>query len=185
MVLPVYVYGNAVLRKQTQKIEEDDPELKTLIDNMYETMYKSDGVGLAAPQVGISKRIFIIDAEPMEEDDPDLKGFKKVFINPEIIEEEGKKWPFNEGCLSLPTIREDIERHSDLRITYYDENFEFHDEKYNGIKARIIQHEYDHLNGVLFIDRLPALKKKLLTPKLKAISAGNVDVNYKIRTAKK
>lgn len=185
MILPVYVYGQPVLRKKAKDIEENDPELKELIENMFETMYYADGVGLAAPQIGISKNIFIIDATPMEEDDPELKDFKKVFINPEIFDEKGEKWTYNEGCLSLPTLREDVDRHSDIMISYFDENFNLHEESYNGIKARIIQHEYDHLQGKLFIDYLNPLKKRLLNGKLKAISQGNVDIPYKIKIPRK
>lgn len=185
MVLPVYVYGMPVLRKVAREIEEDEEGLQELIENMFETMYKSDGIGLAAPQVGVSKRIFIIDASPMEEDDPSLKDFKQVFINPEIIEEDGEEWEFNEGCLSIPKIREDVYRKSKIRIQYYDEKFNFHDKSLEGIKARIIQHEYDHLNGRLFVDRIPPLRKKLLNAKLNAISKGKVDIDYKIIFPKK
>ena len=185
MVLPVYVYGHSLLRKKAEEIEENDPELKELIDNMFETMYHADGVGLAAPQVGFSKDIFIIDATPMEEDDPSLKDFKKVFINPEILEQSGEEWSYNEGCLSLPTIREDIDRLSNVKLSYYDENFNHHVEEFDGIQARIIQHEYDHLQGKLFIDYLNPLKKRLLSKRLKAISEGNVDIAYKIKKPKK
>jgi peptide deformylase len=185
MILPVYVYGQPVLRKKAQDIEKGEEGLEELIGNLFETMYHADGVGLAGPQVGISKSIFIVDATPMEDDDPELKGFKKVFINPEIHDETGEKWAYNEGCLSLPTIREDVERLSDVTVSYYDENFEFHKEKYTGIKARIIQHEYDHLQGKLFIDLLNPLRKKLLAKKLKAVSQGKVDIAYKIKIAKK
>lgn len=185
MILPVYVYGQPVLRKKAQDIEKGDEGLQELIANMFETMEHADGVGLAAPQIGASKNIFIIDATPMEEDDPELKGFKKIFINPVIHEESGEKWAYNEGCLSLPLLREDVERLSDIEISYYDENFELHEEKYDGIKARIIQHEYDHLQGKLFIDYLSPLKKKLLNKKLKNISQGLVDIQYKIKPVRK
>jgi len=184
MILPVYVYGQPVLRKKAQEIVEGEEGLQELIENLYETMYHADGVGLAAPQVGISKNIFVVDATPMEEDDPELKDFKKVFINPEIHEETGDEWCYNEGCLSLPTIREDVDRLSDIVVSYYDENFKLHEESYNGIKARIIQHEYDHLQGKLFIDYLNPLKKRLLNNKLKAVSQGKVDIAYKIRIPK-
>ncbi len=181
MVYPVYVFGSPVLRKKAQEIEEGEEGLAEMIENLFETMYASDGVGLAGPQVGISKRIFVIDASPMEEDDETLKDFKKVFINPVIINQTGDKWPFNEGCLSIPNIREDVERPSDIEIEYYDENFNYYHEKLDGIKARIIQHEYDHLEGVMFVDRISPLKKKLLKGKLASISKGKVDVEYKIK----
>jgi peptide deformylase len=148
---------------------------------MFETMYVSDGVGLAAPQIGLSIRMIVIDATAMEDEEhPELKGFKKVFINPEIIEEDGEEWMFNEGCLSLPAIREDVLRKSLIRIQYYDQDFNFHDERYDGIIARILQHECDHLKGILFTDRVPPLRKRLLKSKLVAISKGKVEVNYKI-----
>lgn len=182
MLYPVYVYGSSVLRKKAKEIPEDYEGLQELIDNMFETMYHAEGIGLAAPQVGKSLRLFIVDATSIEEEDEEYaKDFKKVFINPEIIEEEGDEWAFNEGCLSIPLIREDIIRKPQIRITYYDENWNFHDEKYDGIKARIIQHEYDHLEGILFVDKLNPLKKRLLNGKLNAISKGKVDIDYKIK----
>ena len=183
MIYPVVVYGHPVLRKITREIEPGFEGLDELIENMFETMYNSDGVGLAAPQVGKSLRLFVIDAAPMEEDEPSLKDFKKEFINPRIISEDGEKWTFNEGCLSLPNIREDVERPSKVTIEYFDRDFNKHVEEYDGIKARIIQHEYDHLEGILFVDRISPLRKKLLTGKLKAISKGKTDVSYKIKTA--
>lgn len=181
MIYPVYVFGSPILRKKAKEIEEGEEGLSELVENLFETMYASDGVGLAAPQVGISKRIFVIDASPMKEDDEALEGFKKAFINPYIIDQTGEKWPFNEGCLSIPTIREDVERPAEVEIEYYDENFNYHHETFSGIKARIIQHEYDHLEGVLFIDKISPLKKKLLKSKLMSISKGKVDVEYKIK----
>ena len=184
MVYPIVVYGSPILRKRAVEIETDHPELKQLVEDMFETMYKADGMGLAAPQIGKSIRIFVIDATALEEDDPSLKDFKKAFINPKILEEDGEMWTFNEGCLSLPTIREDVERKSKVHIQYYDENFEFHDEWYDGVKARIIEHEYDHLDGILFPDRLPPLRRKLLKGKLNAITRGKVDVAYKIKVMK-
>lgn len=182
MILPVYVIGSPVLRKVAQEISSDYEGLRELLKDMEDTMYHSDGIGLAAPQIGKSIRIFIIDASPLEEDDPSLKHFKKVFINPKIVEFRGEKSLFNEGCLSIPTIREDVERESEVRIQYYDEDFNFHDEVFDGIKARIIQHEYDHLEGILFTDRLNPLKKRLLKGKLSSVSKGKVDVKYKIKT---
>ncbi len=182
MTYPVYVYGTNVLRKKAKEIPEDYKGLKELIDNMFETMYSAEGVGLAAPQVGKSLRLFIVDASAVEEDDEEFQeDFKKVFINPVILEETGEEWLFNEGCLSIPLIREDVARKPKIRIQYYDENWEFHDEIFEGVKARIIQHEYDHLDGILFVDKLNPLRKKLLRSKLKAISKGKVDIEYKIK----
>ncbi len=184
MVYPIVVYGSPILRKKAVEINKDYPEFKQLVEDMFETMYKADGMGLAAPQIGKSIRIFVIDLTALEEDDPSLKDFKKAFINPRILDEDGDIWTFNEGCLSLPTIREDVNRKSKIRIQYYDENFEFHEENYDGVKARVIQHEYDHLEGILFPDRLPPLRKKLLKGKLNAITKLKVDVPYKIKVMK-
>lgn len=180
--LPVYVYGMSVLRKVAREVEKDFEGLDQLIDDMFDTMFASEGVGLAAPQIGQSIRIFIVDASRMEdtEDEPDLVTFRKVFINPYITEEWGEKWSFSEGCLSIPNIREEVSRPSWLRIQYYDQDWEFHEEEYDGMKARIIQHEYDHLEGRLFVDLINPLRKKLIAPKLKAISRGNVDCDYQI-----
>lgn len=183
MIYPVVVYGHPVLRKVASEINKDFKDLDKLIENMFETMYASDGVGLAAPQIGKSMRLFIIDATAMEEDDPTLKDFRKVFINPKILKSEGDKWTFNEGCLSLPNIREDVDRPGRVTIEYHDREFNKHIEEFDGVKARIIQHEYDHLEGILFIDRISPIKKKLLSGKLKAISKGKTDVSYKIKTA--
>ena len=182
MVLPVYVYGMSVLRKVAQEIDEDYEGLDQLIADMFETMEASEGVGLAAPQIGKSIRLFVVDASRMEDvdDEPDLKELKRIFINPYITEEWDNKWAFSEGCLSIPNIREDVSSHSRVRIEYYDENWEFHDEEYDGVKARIIQHEYDHLDGRLFVDLINPLRKKLIAPRLKAISKGNADADYEI-----
>ena len=181
MILPIVAYGDPVLKQRAKEIEKEFPKLNELIDNMYETMYAAKGVGLAAPQIGKSIRLFIVDGHPFAEDDePDMENWKGVFINPEIIEEEGREWAFNEGCLSIPTIREDIYRKPKVRINYYDENFKFHEKEFEGLKARIIQHEYDHIEGVLFTDRISGLKKRLLKNKLANISKGFVDVNYKM-----
>jgi len=182
MVLPVYVYGMSVLRKVAQEIDEDFEGLNQLIDDMFDTMRDSDGVGLAAPQIGKSIRLFMVDASQMEDvdDEPDILSFKKVFINPYIVDERGEKWAFTEGCLSIPNIREDVMRPSKIKIEYYDRNWEFQEEEYDGVKARIIQHEYDHLDGRLFVDRINPLRRKLLAPRLFAISKGNVDCDYKI-----
>jgi peptide deformylase len=185
MILPIVSFGDPILRKMTQEIGKSYPNLKELVDNMFETMYAAPGVGLAAPQVGLSIRLFIVDATGYSEDNPELNGFKKVFINAQIIEEEGEEWLFNEGCLSFPTLREDIYRKPKIRIQYEDENFEFHDEWYEGVIARVIQHEYDHTDGIVFVDHLSNLKKQLIKGKLNDIMTGNVEVKYKIKFAKK
>jgi len=186
MIYPVYVHGMPVLRKVSEEIDEDFEGLDQLIDDMFETMKVSDGVGLAAPQIGKSIRIFVIDATGMEvEDEPDLKNFRKVFINPVITDEWDNKWDFQEGCLSVPLIREDVTRFSKIKIEYYDENWNFHEAEYDGVKARIIQHEYDHLQGILFVDKINPLKRKLIKSRLNAISMGKVDVDYKIIYPKK
>lgn len=190
MVLPIVAYGTPVLRADCEEFEEGT-DLSELITNMFETMYKASGVGLAAPQIGLDKRIFIVDASPFGEEEPEneieaknfeiLKNFKKVFINPIIEEETGKKWNFSEGCLSIPGIREDVNRHNTITISYFDENWNFKEETYTGIAARIIQHEYDHIEGVLFTDYLSPLKKRLLKRKLNDISKGNISVNYRMK----
>lgn len=164
-----------------EEIDAEYPELQQLISNMFETMYLAKGVGLAAPQIGRSIRLFIIDTAPFEEEGDDYKGVKKVFINPIIIEESGKEWAFNEGCLSIPGIREDVHRKPTVTIEYYDENFELKEETYDGITARVIQHEYDHVEGILFTDKLNPLKRNLLRGKLNNIAKGNVKVDYKMK----
>lgn len=184
MILPIFLYGSPVLRKVSEEITPDYPNLKSFIGDMWETMYKSDGVGLAAPQVGRNIRLFVIDGSAMDDDDPTMADFKKTFINPKIVKEEGDQWVFNEGCLSLPNIREDISRQEKITLDYYDENFNHFVEEFGGLKARIIQHEYDHLEGVLLVDHISAIKRKLLSGKLNAISKGKVDVAYKIKALK-
>ncbi|WP_319272789.1 peptide deformylase [uncultured Draconibacterium sp.] len=184
MKYPVTVYGDPVLRKKAKKIEKDHPQLDEIIENMWETMYYSDGVGLAAPQVGMPIRMFVIDASSGADEEPELEGFKKVFINPEIIETNGEEWTMNEGCLSLPEIREDVDRPDEVTIKYQDENFEEHTETYKGFAGRVIQHEYDHLEGVLFVDHLSPLRKRLLKSKLVAISKGKVRPHYRIKVPK-
>ncbi len=179
MTYPIVVYGHPVLRKVAEDIEKDDPEVKQVAADLYETMYNSEGIGLAAPQIGKSLRIFVIDGSAASDDEPLLVDFKKIFINPRIVEQNGEFKPMNEGCLSIPNIREEVDRESHIRITYYDENWEFHDEVYDGYKARIIQHEYDHLDGILFTDKVSPLRKKLLKGKLNAISKGKFDADYK------
>lgn len=188
MTLPILAYGDPVLRKVAKDIEKDYPELDVLIANMFETMYKASGIGLAAPQIGLPIRLFIVDLEPFSEDDDFteqektvFKEFKKVFINARIIDEQGKSWSFNEGCLSIPDIREDVSRKGTISIRYQDENFVEHTDTYDGIIARVIQHEYDHIEGILFTDKLSSLKRRLLKGKLNSISKGNIDVDYKMR----
>lgn len=182
MKYPITVYGDPLLRKKAKEIEENHEGLAEIIENMWETMYHSDGVGLAAPQVGLSIRLFIIDASPAADEDPGLENFKKVFINPEIIKLTGEDWIMNEGCLSLPEIREDVKRPEAVRLKYYDEHFVLHEETYTSYAARVIQHEFDHLEGVLFIDHLSPLRKKLLKTKLRNIATGKVQPHYRIKT---
>ncbi len=179
MVLPVVVYGHPVLRKIAKEIDQDYDKLGQFIEDIFETMYDSDGIGLASPQVGKSIRLFIIDASPLEDEEPEMADFKKVFINPEIMERSGETSAFNEGCLSIPNLREEVVREPKIRITYYDENFKFYDEEYDGTISRIIQHEYDHLEGILFTDKVSPLRKRLLRGKLMAISKGRFEASYK------
>jgi len=176
-----------VLRKVATEIDLNDPELPAFVEDMFETMTASDGVGLAAPQVGKSLRMFVIDAAEMAEDENDdvLLSFRKAFINPVITEEWGDPEPFKEGCISIPHIHEEVMRPPNIRIEYYDENGEFHEEEYDDVRARIIQHEYDHLNGKLLVDRINPLRRKLLKSRLTAISKGEVDTDYKIVYPKK
>lgn len=181
MILPIVAYGSPVLKKKGEEINADYQELQSLIDNMFETMYHASGVGLAAPQIGKSIRLFVVDASPFQDEHPEVKDFKEVFINPVIESEQGEKWKFNEGCLSIPGIREDIERKPDLILNYYNRNFEPIRKEFTGIIARIIQHEYDHIEGKLFTDHLSALKKTMLKGKLNDISKGKVNVDYKMK----
>ena len=178
-ILPIVAFGDPVLKKSAAEIPQDYPGLKVLVENMYETMYRAAGVGLAAPQVGLSLRLFITDGAAF--DDEDVKQFKKVFINPVIVEEKEDKWGFEEGCLSIPGIRETINRHRTIRIKYFDENFDEHEEEFSGLSARIIQHEYDHIEGILFTDRISPLKKRILKKRLMDISKGKVEVDYKMK----
>lgn len=184
MIYPIVIYGSPVLRKVAQEIDKDYPNLNEFIADMWETMYYSDGLGLAAPQVGKSVRMFVIDGSPLEEDEPNLKNFKKVFINPKIVEYSEDEIPYNEGCLSIPQLREDVVRPAKVRLQYNDENFNFYDEWFNGMAARVIQHEYDHLQGIMFTDKVSPLKKRLLKGKLAAISKGKFNVDYKVRLPK-
>src|SRR5690554_2565093 len=181
MILPIVAYGDPILKKEAEEIDQNYPKLKELIDNMFETMYNAEGVGLAAPQIGQSIRLFIIDASPFEKEEPELKGFKKVFINPIVIEEKGKPWFFNEGCLSIPGIREDVSRLPKVTIEYYDENFNLLEETYEGMAARVIQHEYDHIDGILFTDLINPLKRRLIKGKLNNIAKGKVDIHYRMK----
>jgi peptide deformylase len=191
MIVPIVAYGAPVLKKMAEEIDENYEGLTELIANMFESMYEASGVGLAAPQIGKSIRLFIVDASPFadneeEDEEPDpkaagLMGFKKVFINPIIEAEEGEEWGFQEGCLSIPNIREEVMRKPNIRITYYDENWKFCDEEYDGYAARIIQHEYDHVEGILFTDHLSPLKKRILKKKLVNISKGETDVRYRMK----
>lgn len=188
MILPIVAYGENILKTKAVNISSGYPELKKLINDMWETMYNANGVGIAAPQIGKSIRLFVIDASPFSEDKEisddeisTLKNFKKVFINPEIIHETGDEWNFMEGCLSIPNIREDIKRKEKITIKYYNESFEEIELDLEGLAARVVQHEYDHIEGVLFIDKLSSLKKKLLKGKLNDISKGKIKTEYKMR----
>ena len=179
MTYPIVVYGHPLLKKVAENIEQDYPGLEKFIEDLFDTMYHSEGLGLAAPQVGKSIRIFVIDGEPVSEEEPELSGFKKVFINSRIVEKCGELIPMNEGCLSIPNLREEVKRESHIRIQYYDENWKYHDEVFDGYKARIIQHEYDHLDGILFPDRINPLRRRLIKGKLNDISKGKFEVAYK------
>jgi peptide deformylase len=181
MIYPIVAYGDPVLKKVAVDISKDYEGLAEVIENMWETMYAANGIGLAAPQIGKSIRLFVVDATAFEDDEPELADFKKVFINARIVEEDGEKWPFNEGCLSIPKIREDISRHEEIVIEYLDENFKKHKDTFSGMAARIIQHEYDHIDGILFVDHLSPLRKRLLSGKLNDITKGNVDVDYRMK----
>jgi peptide deformylase len=179
MTYPIVIYGHPMLRKVAAEINKDYLGLHQLIEDLFETMYHSEGMGLAAPQIGKSIRIFVIDGTPVAEDEPSLAGFKKAFINATISERCGELQPMNEGCLSIPGLREEVMRESHIRISYYDENWQYHDDVFDGYKARIIQHEYDHLEGILFTDKVSPLKRRLLKGKLTAISKGLFEADYK------
>jgi len=188
MILPIVAYGDPVLKRKAKDIPKDFPNLKELIDNMFETMYNASGVGLAAPQVGRSLRLFIVDAAPFAEDElvseeekTVLKEAKEVFINPKIINEIGNEWDFNEGCLSIPEVREDVFRKPEIEIKYYDRDFNLQHKKLKGLFARVVQHEYDHIEGILFTDKLSSLKKRLIKGKLNNIAKGKIDVDYRMR----
>jgi peptide deformylase len=188
MILPIVAFGDPVLRKVGKEIDANYPELEKLISNMKETMYNASGVGLAAPQIGKAIRLFIIDASPFAEDEDlseeerdTLKNFNRVFINPKIIKEEGTEWVFNEGCLSIPDVREDVFRQPTVTIEYQDEDFKTHTEVLDGLSARVFQHEYDHIEGILFTDKLSSLKKRIIKKKLENISKGKIVSDYRMR----
>ena len=188
MILPVVAYGDPVLKKKAVEITPEYPNLKALIENMYDTMYSAYGVGLAAPQIGLSIRLFLVDASPFaddevlgEEEQTFLKNFKHTFINPVILEESGDEWAFNEGCLSIPEVREDVFRKPNIKVQYQDEDFNTKTMELSGLAARVFQHEYDHIEGVLFTDKLSSLKKRLIKAKLANISKGKVDVDYRMK----
>jgi peptide deformylase len=179
MTYPIVVYGHPILRKVAAEIDRDYPGLDQLMADLFETMYRSEGLGLAAPQIGKSIRIFVIDGKPAAEDEPALAEFKKAFVNPRIIERSGELALMTEGCLSIPNLREEVNRESHIRIIYYDESWNYHDEIYDGYAARIIQHEYDHLDGIMFTDKVSPLRKRLLKSKLLAISRGKFEADYR------
>jgi len=192
MILPIVAYGDTVLRKKCIEIDADYPDLDKLIANMRETMQNAMGVGLAAPQINKAIRLFLVDTRPFAEDEDLSKdeqnflgNFNRVFINAKITKETGEEWAFNEGCLSIPNIREDINRKDTITIEYQDENFKKHTEVLTGLAARVVQHEYDHIEGILFTDKLSSLKKKLLKKKLEKISKGKVNVDYRMKFPKK
>lgn len=182
MIVPILAYGNPILKKIGLPITKDYPDLKDIIENMFETMHNANGLGLAAPQIGLSIRLFIVDGVPLYKDGKaeELKDFRKVFINARMINQEGENWSYNEGCLSIPSIREDIYRQPSITLNYLDENFNEFTEEFKGLQARIIQHEYDHIDGVLFTDRISFIRKRMLKNKLLDVSKGNVDVDYKM-----
>ncbi len=187
MILPIVAYGDPVLKKKAKEIDADYPNLTKLIADMFDTMYSANGVGLAAPQVGKSIRLFVVDATPVaegEDGDPTCEDFKRVFINPIILEEEGEEWSYEEGCLSIPNIREEVKRKPTLKIEYYDEKWDLYEEELDGFAARVVQHEYDHIEGILFLDLISPFKKTLLRGKLTDISKGNVDVKYRMKFPK-
>lgn len=185
MKLPIYIYGSPVLRRESEDITKDYPELDKFLSNLWETMYDADGVGLAAPQVGRNIRIFVVDASAAADDDPRLKGFRKAFINARIYERSDDEVLHNEGCLSLPGLHEDVYRPERIRIRYMDEQFVEHDEEYDGFAARVIQHEYDHLDGKMFVDHLSPLRKTLIKGKLTSMAKGKYKADYKTRLDKK
>lgn len=181
MILPIYAYGQPVLKKKAQDIQPDYPGLNELIDNMWETMYFAEGVGLAAPQIGRAIRIFLVDTSQIEREDREEEGLKKVFINAHKVEEGGSEWPYEEGCLSIPDVRGEVERPAQIRLRYRDENFEEQEEVFTGFNARVIQHEYDHIDGILFTEHLKPIKRRLVRRKLDNIKKGKIKVDYKMK----
>jgi peptide deformylase len=187
MILPIYAYGDSVLRKVCNEIDENYPGLNKLISDMFDTMYNADGIGLAAPQIGKDIRLFVIDASPVgegDDGDPTCVDFKRVFINPVVIEESGEDWECEEGCLSIPKLREKVTRKSKVLVEYYDENWDLFEEELEGFAARVFQHEYDHIEGKLFTDRISAFRRTLLKGKLSDITNGNISVRYKMKFPK-
>lgn len=185
MILPIYTLGQPVLRKEAEEINADYPELGALIENMFETMDKADGVGLAAPQVGLSIRLFVISLDCLSDEYPEYKDFRRVFINPEILELGGEEVSIEEGCLSLPGIHEPVKRMNKVHVHYFDEKFQEHDEWIDGFFARVVQHEYDHLDGKVFVDRISALRRQLIKGKISALLKGKAHCDYKVKTARK
>lgn len=184
MIYPIYIYGSPVLRADNSDVQRDFPDLPQLAADMFETMYESSGVGLAAPQIGKNLRMFVVDVSPFAEQDPAAAGFKRVFVNPEIYEESDEEILMNEGCLSLPNIHEDVYRPEKIRIRYFDENFDEHDEEIDGWCARAVQHEYDHIEGIIFTDHLSALRRSLMKTKLNAMAKGKYEASYRTKQAK-
>ncbi len=179
MIYPIVLFGDPVLKRKAKTIEPEAIDIDTLIDDMFETMDAANGVGLAAPQIGMSIRLFVVDTEPIVEDDE--KGLRQAFINPEIVEESGEEWKFEEGCLSIPGVREDVSRQDTVKIKYQDQNWEHKEMEVDGMLARVIQHEYDHIEGILFTDHISTFKKKLIKKKLENISKGKVSADYRVR----
>jgi peptide deformylase len=187
MIYPIVIYGDPILKAQAKEIDKSYPGLEKLIADMYDTMHNANGIGIAAPQIGKDIRLFVVDASPIgeEEGKEDLKEFKRVFINAEILEESDDEWKFEEGCLSIPGIREMVERPEKILLRYRDEKFQLHEEEFDGIAARIIQHEYDHIEGILFIEHISAFKRSLLKGRLNSLTKGDFDVNYKVKSQPK
>ena len=185
MILPIYSYGHPVLKKEAQDIAQDYPELDTLVANMWETMYQAEGVGLAGPQVGLNLRIFLVDTTILERRDNDPEGIKQVFINAQKIEEGGELWEYPEGCLSIPEVTGDVERPAQIKLRYCDENFKEYTKVFTGMEARVVQHEYDHIEGILFTELLKPLKRRLVRKKLENIKKGKVSIGYKMRFPRK
>lgn len=184
MILPIYAYGQSVLRKVAHPIEPDFKDLKGLVEDMFQTMYSARGVGLAAPQIGKDIRLFIVDTEQLDKPEKEAVGFKKVFINAQLLDESGDPWLYEEGCLSIPDIHVEIERKPVIHIRYFDETWTEHVESFDGINARVIQHEYDHIEGILFIDRMKPLKRRMINRKLEKIKKGDIESSHPMRFVK-